>query len=95
MRNFVLNLLSIITFSPLITEVTEMEIEKNIRELKKYQWFNNLLEDEQYSNLIIHDKDVRETIGRFNYKKIHSEAYQKKLHKILRKKVIHLEEETD
>lgn len=88
MRNFVLNMLSIITFSSLITEVTEMEIEKNIRELKKYQWFNNLLEDGRYRSQIIHDKDVRETIGRFNVENLDSASYQKKLQKMLRKKVI-------
>ncbi|WP_163580552.1 hypothetical protein [Gracilibacillus saliphilus] len=88
MRNFVLNMLSIITFSPLITEVTEMEIEKNIRELKKYQWFNNLLVDERYRSQIIHDKDVRETIGKFNVENLDSASYQKKLQKMLRKKVI-------
>ena len=81
-------MLSIITFSPLITEVTEMEIEKNIRELKRYQWFNNLLVDERYRSQIIHDKDVRETIGKFNVENLDSASYQKKLQKMLRKKVI-------
>ncbi|MFA9559500.1 hypothetical protein ACERII_19505 [Evansella sp. AB-rgal1] len=87
---FVLNLISIISFSPFITDVTEEQIGENIKLLKKHQWFQNYLSNEEYRRLIIKDKDVREVIGRFNNKKMDNDSYhtkfQKKLHNVLIKR---------
>ncbi|MEI4801720.1 hypothetical protein ACIGHG_03330 [Bacillus sp. NPDC077411] len=69
---------------------SEEDIVRNINELKKYEWFKNLSKDEKNAYLIIHDLKIRQTIGRFNIKKMSKDSYQKyyqkKLNKILKNK---------
>lgn len=69
-------------------DVTEEEIEKNIKLLKEYHWFQNHLNDVKFGNLIKDHKDVRYIIGKFNIKKMKNKVgyhkkYQKKIHKAL------------
>jgi len=75
---------------PLISKIDEEDIEKNIKQLKKHQWFQNLLSNEEYRYLIIHDNYVRKTIGKFNSdtfdKSFFKTRYQTKLQNILQKK---------
>lgn len=81
----VLNIISILSFSLLITDVTEEQIGENITYLKKQHWFQNYLSSEKYRKLIIHDKDVRTVIGTFNNKKLNRHSYQRKCQKKLDK----------
>jgi hypothetical protein len=71
-------------------DVTEEEIEKNIKFLKHYPWFQNYLDDEKFKNLINEHKDVRFIIGKLNIEKVKNKSgyhkkYQKKIHKVLLK----------
>ncbi len=71
-------------------DVTEEEIEKNIKLLKEYKWFQNYLNDVKFENLIKEHKDVRYVIGKLNIEKMKNKAgyykkYQKKIHKVLLK----------
>lgn len=78
------------TIAPLFPRVDEEDIGKNISDLKKRQWFKSLLNNEEYRELIIHDNEVRKTIGKFNNnkldKKFFKAKYQKKLQNLLQKK---------
>ncbi|HEY4600724.1 MAG TPA: hypothetical protein VIG73_05545 [Cerasibacillus sp.] len=69
----------------------EDDINKNIRELKKYAWFQDFLQDGRIRELIVHDKKIRRVIGKMNYKKFDRPFYQyrceEKLRKILMKKM--------
>src|SRR5699024_11786561 len=46
-------------FIPSLLAVDEEDIRGNINRLKKSKWFQELLGDEKYNQLIVHDKDVR------------------------------------
>lgn len=74
-------------------KVREEDIEKNLRYLKKYTWFQNYLQDRTYKALIIYDPHVRKVIGKFKSKKFTSDSYQircqRKLHNILVKREIY------
>ncbi|SDK36205.1 hypothetical protein [Sediminibacillus albus] len=69
-------------------KVDEKDIERNLRNLKKHQWFQNYLEDKKLRELIIHDKDVRKSIGKLNSKKIERNSYQKRCQKKLQRVLI-------
>lgn len=74
---------------PFRSEVTGEDIVENIRHLKKHQWFKDYLNDETYKSLIISNKYVRKTIGKFNTNKLSKEGYlvkcEKKLNRVLNK----------
>ena len=78
-------------YLPFLLSVDEEDIGKNVSRLKKHKWFQELLSDKGFKQLIIHDKDVRKVIGKFNDKKIGKEffqnRYRKKLQNILQKKL--------
>ena len=78
-------------YLPSLLAVDEEDIERNTNRLKKYKWFQELLRDKEYRQLIIHDKDVRKVIGKFNDKKIDKvffqSRYRKKLQNILQQKL--------
>lgn len=80
-------------FIPSLLSVSEEDIGKNINRLKKYKWFKELLDNEEYQQLIIYDRDVRKVIGKFNNKKIDKRffqnRYRKKLQSILQHKLNH------
>ena len=74
-------------------DVTEEEIEKNIKFLKEYQWFQNYLNDVQFEYLIKEHKDVRYIIGNLNIEKMknkigYHKKHQMKIHKSLLKNSI-------
>ncbi|GGH89117.1 hypothetical protein JOD43_004478 [Pullulanibacillus pueri] len=82
-----LEFLNLAVHIPLLKKVNESDIGRNLKTLKKYQWFQNYLNNEKYKELIKHNKDVRKTIGRFNNHKLNKSSYnikcQKKIHKVL------------
>ena len=80
----ILNLLSLISFSPFVTDVTEKEIGKNMDKVKKQSWFQPYLQQEPFRYLVIHDPSVREAIGSFRYSKLDIPSYQKKCEDKLR-----------
>ncbi|SFJ73451.1 MULTISPECIES: hypothetical protein [unclassified Bacillus (in: firmicutes)] len=86
---FLLDTLNLFIYLPFF-KPSEEDIVRNINELKKYEWFKNLYKDEKNAYLIIHDLKVRQTIGRFNIKKMSKDSYQKyyqkKLNNILKNK---------
>lgn len=86
---FLLDTLNLFIYFPFF-KPSEEDIVRNINELKKYEWFKNLYKDEKNAYLIIHDLKIRQTIGRFNIKKMSKDSYQKyyqrKLNKILKNK---------
>src|SRR5690625_7369662 len=71
-------------------KVNEEDIGRNLNHLKKHQWFQKHLNNEADRELIIHDKGVREAIGKLNSNKLSRDSYQRKcqkrLHKILVKR---------
>ncbi|MDL4839337.1 hypothetical protein [Aquibacillus rhizosphaerae] len=80
----ILDLLSIFVNSP-FRKVNESDIGRNIKELKKHQWFRNYLNEEKHRELIIHNKDVRQVIGKFKSEKLDRDYYQEKCQKKLKK----------
>ncbi|MBU5266672.1 hypothetical protein [Virgibacillus proomii] len=78
-------------FIPSLINVSEEDIGENLQQLKKYQWFKNYLSNEKYKKLIVHNKNVRKTIGRFKLHKLDRESYlvrcQKKMNQILIKEL--------
>ena len=69
-------------------DVTEEEIEKNIKFLQEYKWFQEYLNDVKFEDLIKEHKDVRYVIGKFNIEKMKDKTmyhnkYQKKIQKVL------------
>lgn len=86
----ILDLLNLAVYIPFL-KVDEEDIGRNLKHLKKYQWFQNYLNDEKYRELIIHNKDVRQVIGKFKSDKLEKDSYnmkcQKRLHKMLLKKL--------
>ncbi len=84
----ILDLLNLAVYIPFL-RVDEEDIGRNIQQLKRHQWFQDYLNDEQYRKLIIYNKDVRQTIGKFKTSKLSRDAYnikcQKRLSKVLLK----------
>ncbi len=71
-------------------DVTEEEIEKNIKFLTEYPWFQEYLNDLQFEKLIKENEDVRYVIGKFNIEKMKNKTayynkYQKKIQKEIHK----------
>lgn len=85
-----LDLLTLAVYIPFL-QVDEEEIGRNVKRLKKYQWFQTYLNDEKYRELIIHNKEVRQAIGQFHSNRIDKDSYnsrcQKRLHKVLLKQL--------
>ncbi len=83
-----LDLLNLAVYTPFLN-VDEEDIGRNMKYLKKYHWFRSYLEDEKYREIIIHHKEVRQCIGKFNRDQLHKSSYQKKcqrkLYKVLQK----------
>lgn len=82
--NIILDLLGLFVSSP-FRKVNESDIGRNIKILKKYQWFQNYLNDERHRELIIHNKDFRQVIGKFKSNKLDRSTYQDKCQEKLRK----------
>lgn len=71
-------------------KISEDDIGRNMRTLKKKDWFQQFLTNAKFRNLIIYDRDIRRLIGRCNTKrletKIYDRLFRRKLHKRLVKK---------
>ncbi|MBK3496539.1 hypothetical protein JFL43_17075 [Viridibacillus sp. YIM B01967] len=91
MAVLILDALNLIIYLPFL-KPDEEDISKNIEALKKHNWYIALLEDGELKELIVHDKDVRQIIGRFNYEKLSRQSYQikceRKLEDVLKKKMV-------
>ncbi|MGX9292162.1 hypothetical protein ACSLGF_13385 [Bacillus sp. A015] len=59
----------------LFLQVDEEEISRNAAHLKKYSWFQALLNDQTCRELIIYDQDVRRVIGQLKTNKLHKKRY--------------------
>ncbi|MER2109248.1 MAG: hypothetical protein ABS949_20190 [Solibacillus sp.] len=88
--SFILDLLNLAVYLPFF-KPDEEDISRNLRTLKKYEWFKKYYENEQYAQLIIHNKNVRKMLGSLNTKRIANPKYQsfykKKIDKVLRKQL--------
>ena len=86
--------INLYTIVPLIPRTNEEHVVKNIKHLKKYPWFQEMLSKERYKELIINDTKVRKTIGRFNTGKLNHNKkrskYRKALQRILHQKTNYL-----
>ena len=78
----------IVSFS-FIKEVTEEAMEKNINDLKRYEWFDNYLNNDTYKELINKNTEVRYAIGKCNIAKMNKNKYnllvEKRIKKVLLK----------
>ncbi|MGE7624380.1 hypothetical protein ACQKMD_15405 [Viridibacillus sp. NPDC096237] len=80
--SIILDVLNLVIYLPFFRP-DEEDISKNIEVIKKQNWYMSLLEDAELKRLIVHDKDVRQIIGRFNNEKLSRKSYQIKCqHKI-------------
>ncbi|QXE02281.1 hypothetical protein [Terribacillus sp. DMT04] len=72
--------------------VSEDDIQENMEQLRKTDWFQQYLKSEPYRQLLITDKGVRVRIGKLNNKRLaknpHKESYQHIVTKALQKKII-------
>lgn len=70
-------------------DITKKEIDKNIKFLHKYQWFQEYLDNENYMKLIYENDDIRHIIGKLNIDRMGNNFYQnrkrKKIYKALQK----------
>ncbi|KAA0547148.1 hypothetical protein FZW96_14345 [Bacillus sp. BGMRC 2118] len=68
-------------------DVNEEEIEKNIQYLKRFDWFESYLKDDDFNHLINHNTNVRYVIGTCNLTKVkksrYINIYRKRIHKEL------------
>lgn len=71
---FILDVFTIALYIPFL-QVDEEDISRNAAHLKKYSWFQALLNDQTCRELIIYDQDVRRVIGRFKTDKLHHKRY--------------------
>lgn len=82
--------LSLGLYLPSLMSVDEADIGENISNLKNVKWFQDLLNDKEFKQLIVHDHDVRKIIGKFNSNKIGKKSsqnrYRKKLQHVLQEK---------
>ncbi len=81
---FLIVYVNIDDFLPFL-KINEEDIGRNLNHLKKHHWFQSYLNDEVYRELIIHDKGVREAIGKFKSNKLSRDSYQRKCQKRLQK----------
>ncbi|NEU29245.1 hypothetical protein GN156_00405 [bacterium LRH843] len=66
-------------------DISEEKIDKNIKFLKRYEWFQEYFGNEQYKKLITENDDVRYIIGKLNTDKMEKVSYQKKYKKKIAK----------
>lgn len=59
-------------------KVTEDQIGENFRFLKKQQWFQPYLVDDQARHLIINDAKVRNLIGQCRIKRMNGSFYEQR-----------------
>ncbi|WP_042221658.1 hypothetical protein [Oceanobacillus manasiensis] len=76
---------TIIFFS--LKDITEEDVEKNLEYLKHNKWFQDFLDDEEYSKLILNNTDVRKVIGSIDTKKMSKPKYNKNQQKRLKREL--------
>ncbi len=75
----IINLIqSIINIILVSTVGSEKEVNKNIEYLKQENWFQNLLKNEKYSELIKRNSAVRIKIASININKMENSKYNNK-----------------
>ncbi|WP_026571305.1 MULTISPECIES: hypothetical protein [Sediminibacillus] len=85
---FIFVFLVFIELFPVRKIVTGEDVGENLKQLKKHQWFRDCLKDEKYKELIVHNRNVRKTIGGFHSSKLDSKTYLVKCQKKLEKSLI-------
>lgn len=89
MFSLLIDFLNLFVFLPFI-KVNEEDIGKNMRSLNKQSWFQQLLTNDKFRNLIVYDREIREFIGKCKANKLNKDKYtamfHRKLHKLLVKK---------
>ncbi|GAA5417340.1 hypothetical protein Pryu01_02403 [Paraliobacillus ryukyuensis] len=60
------------------SKVNEQAIAKNIKVLKRYPWFEDLLKEQRNRDKIIFNKKIRNIIGRCKTNKLNNDRYQVK-----------------
>ena len=90
MLSLFLGVLNFAVYLPFL-KPSEADISRNIATLKKYEWYKDYYQNEQYTHLIIHNKKVRKVLGSLNNTRIANPKYQsfykKKIDKVLRKQL--------
>lgn len=71
---FILDIFILALYIPFL-QVDEDDISRNAAQLKKYSWFQALLNDQTSRELIIYDQGVRRVIGQFKTSKLHKKPY--------------------
>lgn len=65
----------------LFKDITEEEIEKNIKYLKQEKWFQVYLLNEKHTELISHNTKVRNVIGSMNIEKMSKSTFNRRVQK--------------
>ena len=90
MLSLFLEVLNLAVYLPFL-KPSEADISRNIATLKKYEWYKDYYQNEQYTHLIIYNKKVRKVLGSLNNNRIANPKYQsfykKKIDKVLRKQL--------
>ncbi|WP_102335258.1 hypothetical protein [Salimicrobium jeotgali] len=93
-KKVLLDILGYISLWGPYPDVDTENISNNIKVLKRTPWFQALMNDEKYRELIVYDKDVRYKIGYPNTERLkrnaHKKRCKKKIQKVLEKKHKHL-----
>src|SRR5699024_515568 len=71
-------------------DVTEEDIVRHIRLLKKTSWFHAYLTNERSRQLIVHDEKVRYQLGRLSLKKLAEHPRDLYINEKIQKKVSHI-----
>ena len=86
--HIILDFLNFAAYLPFL-KPDEEDISRNINMFKKQEWFKAYYNNEQYVQLITHNKEVRRMLGSFNTKKVVKDKYQsyykKKIDRVLQK----------
>lgn len=92
MMVLLLDVFNLMLLSSLTGTYEEDDIQHNIEQLRKTEWFQQYLKQQPYRDLLIYDKDVRKVIGKLNDKKLaknpQRQAYQRIITRALQRKII-------
>lgn len=89
MFSILFDFFNLLVFLPFM-KVDEEDIGIGIRSLKKELWFQQFLTNDKFRNLIVHDREIRNLIGKCKPKSLnknrYANAFRRRLHKLLVKK---------
>jgi len=87
-----LDLFHLMLLSSVAGTYNEDDIQHNMEQLRKTEWFQQYLKQQPYRDLLIFDEDVRKAIGKLPNKKLakapQRQAYQRVVTKALQQKII-------